>query len=211
MIKLFLSKSFYALDILHDRVLLPFMSKIWLIEFQLRGGVTVGSCMFLGRPLIKFHPLSKVLLHNNSTFISNSRRCSSGNLYSPCRLQTHSRSSSIIIEENVGMNGTSIVSRSKTIFVGKNTMIAPNCVIMDSPHHRMWPPEDRLYYPDSGEDNDVIIEENCWIGTGVVILPGSHIGRNSVIGARSVVKGSIPQNCLAVGSPAKVIRILDSN
>jgi acetyltransferase-like isoleucine patch superfamily enzyme len=73
----------------------------------------------------------------------------------------------------------------------------------------LWPPEQRLIYPDSDLDQDVKIGANCWIALGCVILPGSTIGDNSVVGARSVVSGEIPPNSLAIGSPAKVIRRLD--
>jgi acetyltransferase-like isoleucine patch superfamily enzyme len=52
----------------------------------------------------------------------------------------------------------------------------------------------------------VSIGDNSWIGHGTVILPGSEIGRHVVIGANSVVTGKIPDYCVAVGSPAKVIR-----
>ena len=52
----------------------------------------------------------------------------------------------------------------------------------------------------------VTIEDGCWIGGGVIILPGVTIGKGSVIGAGSVVTKSIPENSLAVGNPCKVIR-----
>lgn len=50
------------------------------------------------------------------------------------------------------------------------------------------------------------MEKNVWIASNVTILPGVHIGDNSVIGAASVVTKDIPANVVAVGSPAKVIR-----
>ncbi|MTL37854.1 galactoside O-acetyltransferase, partial [Turicibacter sanguinis] len=52
----------------------------------------------------------------------------------------------------------------------------------------------------------VIIEDNCWIGEGVVICPGVIIGENTVIRAGSVVTKSIPANCVAVGNPCRVLR-----
>jgi maltose O-acetyltransferase len=52
----------------------------------------------------------------------------------------------------------------------------------------------------------VKIEDNVWIGGGVIILPGVTIGKNSVIGAGSVVTRSIPRNSIAFGNPCKVIR-----
>lgn len=52
----------------------------------------------------------------------------------------------------------------------------------------------------------VSIGDGSWLGYGVVVLPGSRIGKHVAIGANSVVNGSIPDYCVAVGAPAKVIR-----
>lgn len=54
----------------------------------------------------------------------------------------------------------------------------------------------------------ITIEDNVWIGGGVILLPGVTIGKNSVIGAGSVVTRSIPENCVAVGNPCRVIKHL---
>ena len=52
----------------------------------------------------------------------------------------------------------------------------------------------------------VRIEENVWIGAGAIILPGVTIGKNSVIGAGSVVTRDIPENVVAMGVPCRVVR-----
>lgn len=56
--------------------------------------------------------------------------------------------------------------------------------------------------------NEVIIEDGVWLGQRVV-LPGVKIGKNAIVGANSVVTHNIPENTIAVGSPAKVIKRLD--
>ena len=55
-------------------------------------------------------------------------------------------------------------------------------------------------------EQPVIIEKNSFIGAGVVVLEGVHIGENTIIGANAVVTEDIPENCVAVGIPAKVIK-----
>ena len=55
------------------------------------------------------------------------------------------------------------------------------------------------------------IGENVFIGCNCLILKGSKIGDNTTIGAGSVVTGNIPQNCVAAGNPAKVIKKLGEN
>ena len=57
----------------------------------------------------------------------------------------------------------------------------------------------------------VKIRKNVWIGENCTILPGIEIGRNSVIGANSIVTKDIPENCIAVGNPAKVIKRYNQN
>ena len=56
----------------------------------------------------------------------------------------------------------------------------------------------------------VSIGDGSWLGHGTVVLPGASIGRHVVIGANSVVTGEIPDNCVAAGAPARVIRRLDA-
>lgn len=58
---------------------------------------------------------------------------------------------------------------------------------------------------------DVIIEDFAWIGANVFISPGVTIGRNSVVGANSIVTKDIPENCIYGGVPARLIRVKRSN
>ncbi|MFR5466356.1 MAG: hypothetical protein ACLTHR_12100 [Agathobacter rectalis] len=55
----------------------------------------------------------------------------------------------------------------------------------------------------------VFIDDGVWIGNDVIILPNVHIGKKSIIGAGSVVTKNIPEFCIAVGNPAKVIKKFD--
>ena len=209
---LFLQKPFsylfYLSDIFYDSFWLEFLGYFWHLECILRGG-KIAKGHILGRPVLKFHPQSKIVIEENVTMVSNQRRCFSANIYSPCRLQTHSANSEIHISKGVGMNGVSIVSRSAKIFVGEYTMMAPNCIIMDSPFHRILPPEKRMQYSGTDLDKNVWIGSNCWLGTGCLIFPGAKIGNNSVIGAGSIVIGEIPPNCIAIGRPAKVVKFFE--
>lgn len=56
------------------------------------------------------------------------------------------------------------------------------------------------------EGEDIIIENNCWLGMGVVVCPGVKIGNGSVVGAGSVVTQDIPPYSVVVGVPAKIIK-----
>ncbi|HUA96136.1 MAG TPA: acyltransferase [Acidimicrobiales bacterium] len=65
----------------------------------------------------------------------------------------------------------------------------------DAPIGSQWPVE-----------ASVSIGSGSWLGTGVVVLPGAHVGRNVAIGAGSVVTGDLPDHCVAVGVPARVVK-----
>ena len=57
----------------------------------------------------------------------------------------------------------------------------------------------------------VHIGENCWLGAGVIVLPGITIGDNTVIGAGSVVTKDLPANVVAVGNPCRVLREINEH
>ena len=63
-----------------------------------------------------------------------------------------------------------------------------------------------IYFQGHSCVKKVVLKSGCWVGANTVILPGVTIGSNSVIGAGSIVTKSIPDNCVAVGQPAKVIK-----
>lgn len=172
-------------------------------------GVPVGKgVVCYGSIHIMRAPGSKIVIGNNVSIVSSSARCTAASIYAPTKLRTWSAMASIHIEDNVGLNGTSISARSKTVRIGSGTMIAPNCVITDSDYHAPWPPENRLRNPAFENDADVVIGKNVWIGMQTIILKGAQIGDNTIIGSGSVVTGDIPANVLAAGVPARVIKTL---
>ena len=99
--------------------------------------------------------------------------------------------------------GTSIRS-AKKIIIGSSTMIASDVTITDSDWHGIYDRTDYVASP-----KEVVIEENVWIGEKSLILKGSKIGKNSIIGAASVVSGEVPANVIFAGNPAKEIKKLD--
>ncbi len=88
------------------------------------------------------------------------------------------------------------------IYVGDNTMIGPN-VTLATAGHPVLPELRKKGYQ---YNMPIRIGKNCWLGAGVIVLPGVTIGDNSVIGAGSVVTKDIPANVVAVGNPCRVMR-----
>lgn len=98
-------------------------------------------------------------------------------------------------------------SLGKYLSLGDRVALAPNItfVISSGPSEsklkKLYP---KIYGP-------ITIEEDVWIGTGVIILPGITIGKCSIIGSGSIVTRDIPPFSVAVGNPARVIKKIDVN
>ncbi len=111
------------------------------------------------------------------------------------------------IGNNVGISCTAIFCTTK-ITIGNNVRIGGNCVIYDTDFHdldtenRISKKEDKSFII----SRPVTIEENVFIGAHSTILKGVVIGKDSIIGAASVVTKSIPPNEIWAGNPARFIR-----
>ena len=88
------------------------------------------------------------------------------------------------------------------IYIGDNTMLGPNVVLATAGH----PIDPELRARGLQYNLPVRIGKNCWLGAGVIVMPGITIGDNTVIGAGSVVTKDIPSGVVAVGNPCKVLR-----
>lgn len=88
------------------------------------------------------------------------------------------------------------------IYVGDYTMFGPNVVLATAGH----PINAELRQKGYQYNAPIHIGKNCWLGSGVLVLPGITIGDNVIIGAGSVVTKDIPSNVVAVGNPCKVLR-----
>jgi galactoside O-acetyltransferase len=93
------------------------------------------------------------------------------------------------------------------IFVGNHVMFGPN-VTIDTATHPVSPD---LRKRGAQYNKKVYIEENVWLGAGVIVLPGVRIGKNSVIGAGSLVTKDIPDNVVAFGTPCRVKRKINDS
>ena len=88
------------------------------------------------------------------------------------------------------------------IYIGDCTMLGPNVVIATAGH----PIDPELRSQGLQYNMPVHIGKNCWLGAGVIVMPGVTIGDNTVIGAGSVVTKDIPSGVVAVGNPCRVLR-----
>lgn len=93
------------------------------------------------------------------------------------------------------------------IYVGDYTMLGPNVVLATAGHPILPELREQAYQ----YNVPVRIGRNCWLGAGVIVLPGVTIGDNTVIGAGSVVTKDIPANVVAVGNPCRVLREINEH
>lgn len=88
------------------------------------------------------------------------------------------------------------------IYVGDYTMFGPNVTVASAGHPILPELREQGYQYNA----PVRIGKNCWIGAGVIIVPGITVGNNVVIGAGSIVTKDIPDNVVAVGNPCRILR-----
>jgi carbonic anhydrase/acetyltransferase-like protein (isoleucine patch superfamily) len=106
---------------------------------------------------------------------------------------------------SIGRGNALVAHRS--LVIGDDVMTGPNCYLTDQNHvysdpdvpvGQQWPAED-----------PVVIGPGSWIGAGAVILPGTSLGRNTVVAAGAVVRGTFPDHAVLAGVPAKLVRHYD--
>lgn len=118
----------------------------------------------------------------------------------------------LIIGDNVQINDFVHIAANQSVKIGNNVLIASKVYISDINHGdygienydiNVKPSEQPL------SSKPVEIKNNVWIGESVSVLPGVTIGEGAIIGAMACVTKNIPPYSIAVGNPAKVIKIFD--
>jgi lipopolysaccharide O-acetyltransferase len=121
----------------------------------------------------------------------------------------------LLIGERVQINDYVHIGAIEHVSIGNDVLIASHVFISDHNHGR-YDTADHLSGPDVPPverpwvSRPVVIGNKVWIGEHVCILPGVTIGDGAIIGAGAVVTRDLPANCIAVGNPARVIKLFDS-
>lgn len=129
-------------------------------------------------------------------------------------IHTATEDSKITIGNNVGISSACIWSQT-SITIGDNVNIGGDCLIMDSDAH----PHDYMKrrrgfativgigkYLKDIPSKPITIGDDSWLGARCIVLKGVNIGARSIIAAGSVVTKDIPEDCIAAGNPAKVLK-----
>ena len=110
---------------------------------------------------------------------------------------------STILGQNPNFNGLTVVGHGEVIF-GDNFHSGPGCLIITSNHN--FDSGNAIPYDDTNIVKSVIINDNVWLGSRVIVLGGVEIGEGAIIQAGAVVVNNIPPCAIAGGNPAKVFK-----
>lgn len=141
-------------------------------------------------------------------FVQRRRKVFIGNnvrIYPGMRAELTKESAEIHIGDNVSIGQNfHVVCYEGALGIGKNTTISGNVFISNVDHG--YTEIDRHVLEQKMSYKETLIGENCFIGYGAVILPGTKLGRQCIVGANAVVSGVFPDYSVIVGSPGRIVK-----
>lgn len=182
-------------DYMRGMISLWFFSKLygpWGCKIKFKGvpqfQIRKGAKLFIG---------DNVQLNSTNTFYHL-------NLFAPVKIILNAADAKITIGANSRIHG-SLLHAKDSIAIGQGCLIAANCQIFDNNGHAlsMRNPSNRITLKDAPKS--IVIEDNVWLGTGVIVLPGTRIGAGTIVSANSVAKGVLKPNSIYAGNPAVCI------
>lgn len=139
----------------------------------------------------------KCLLHKNSMIFSKGLLViESCELMNNAVISLPTPESSVHIGKKLYVGRNSIIASRNEIHIGSNVRIGPNVLIYDHDHNYDENGVKTESSIDAYKLGKIVIEDNVWIAGGVIILRNTFIGKNSIIGARCMVKGRIPADSI---------------
>lgn len=164
------------------------------IYWQLKNVQKIGNEIELTGP---------VIIENAGTIEIGDQVIFDSKWYKPIYIQLSRPEAKLTIERNAFINFGTEISLVKEVFIGASSLIGIDCLIYDTDWHSL-----------DGLDRDVPVAptrigRGVWLGARVIVMKGVSIGDNTVVAANSVVTNDLPNNVLAGGSPARVIREIE--
>lgn len=131
-------------------------------------------------------------------------------IYPGIRVEAIGENGKIEIGNNVSIGQNfHLVSNEDTLKIGNNVVISGNVFISNTDHD--YSDVNKYLFEQPLKNKHTEIGDNCFIGYGAVILPGTILGKNCIVGANSVVRGIFSDYSVIAGVPAKIIKIYDTN
>ncbi|PVH25605.1 DapH/DapD/GlmU-related protein [Sphingobacterium corticibacter] len=151
----------------------------------------IGALSYIGKPII--------ILGARNISIGKKVR-----IFPHVRMECHGSKSSIYIEDEVGIAQNVHITSGAKLRIGRSSTILANVFITNIDHQ--YSQVDMKVLDQSWNVKETIIGENCFIGIGACIQAGTILGKQCIVGANSVVRGSFPDYCVIVGTPARVVK-----
>lgn len=157
--------------------------------------------------------ISKILRKLDSLF----GHCKYKNLAKGCRIPVDTiisnRDNLVMMEGSDIEPGALILNINAKFIIGKNSGIGPNLTVITGNHMsvvgkylmQVTEEDKRNMDPFGRQDQDVVLEEDVWLGANVILLNGVKIGRGAVVAAGTVCRTKIPPYAIVAGNPAKVV------
>jgi len=159
---------------------------------------------FHGRPVVSLADGSAISIGDRTLVCSVSESTALG-VNHPVVLRTLLPGARIEIAEDVGVSGGSICATIE-VSIGPGTLLGANVTIADTDFHPLDHPQRRHAPIPAPEDADrVRIGSNVFLGTGAIVLKGSVIEDNAVVGAGAVISGHVPRGARVAGPSARVL------
>jgi acetyltransferase-like isoleucine patch superfamily enzyme len=158
-----------------------------------------------GRPILQKHRGSRIDLGDGLTLRSWPRSNPLAPTH-PAVLSTRSAQAEIVIGDNCGFTGTTLVADA-SIQIGNRVLVGGNASIVDTDFHPLTP-EGRREDINAGTSRPIEIGDDVFIGMNSLILKGVTVGDGSVVGAGSVVSRNVPPHTIVAGNPATVVKEL---
>ena len=163
-----------------------------------------GKLKVKNKPLVHILNGTSLIIGDNVTLNSKNSKYHL-NMFGPVKIYIDKIGAKISIGDNTRIHG-SCLHAYESIEIGENCLIAANCQIFDGSGHNTYLDDPSERASTRGDIKPIIIGNNCWIGTSVIILPGTILGNNCIVAAGSVVNGEFKDNSLIGGNPAKFIK-----
>lgn len=110
------------------------------------------------------------------------------------------KNATLVLGENFAISALSSINCYKRIIFGRDVQLSWNCLLMDSDTHKIYNNDNQQI----NKDKEIIIEDKTWIGCNCMILKGTHILPNTVVGANSLLGNKkYSGNCILAGQPAE--------
>lgn len=178
---------------------------LWPLWVRLSGAHFGPGLRVIGRPVLRVG-VGGVLVGGSRVCLVSRRFANPLVVSRPCTF-TVSRGGALEIGSECGFSGTVIVARER-VTIGDRVLVGANSTIVDTDFHPLRAAVRREHPTRGARTAPVVIEDDVFIGMGVTVLKGSHLGHGCVVGAGAVVSGTFPPGAIVAGNPARVVRIL---